>query len=168
LPRDAAWRLEGAAVFLHETGPAQLVYRLACDGSWRTHAGEVYGWVAARAIDVRIARTGDGCWTLGGAIAAGLEDCIDLDFGFTPASNLTQIRRVALEVGQAALVPVAWLDLPACTLTRLEQRYTRRTGTTYWYEAPRFQYAALLEVDPRGFIHAYPGLWQAEALEGSA
>lgn len=37
-----------------------------------------------------------------------------------------------------------------------------RTGATYWYEAPRFTYAALLEVTPTGFVRLYPGLWEME------
>ena len=62
----------------------------------------------------------------------------------------------------AADVPVAWLDVATGTLEVLPQRYERRAEATYWYEAPRFDYAALLEVGPAGFIHRYPGLWEAE------
>ena len=58
--------------------------------------------------------------------------------------------------------PVAWLDASMGTLEFLAQRYERRTETTYWYEAPRFEYAAILEVTPGGFIARYPGLWEAE------
>ena len=91
-----------------------------------------------------------------------LDDCVDLDLGFTPATNLLQLRRVALACGQAADVPVAWLNAAAGTLERLSQRYERRSARAYWYEAPRFRYAALLDVDPSGFVHRYPGLWQMQ------
>ena len=37
-----------------------------------------------------------------------------------------------------------------------------RTDATYWYEAPRFAYAAELEVDVAGFAVRYPELWVAE------
>ncbi|MEW6299446.1 MAG: putative glycolipid-binding domain-containing protein [Thermodesulfobacteriota bacterium] len=69
---------------------------------------------------------------------------------------------MALQVGQAAAVPVVWLDVAAGTLGVLEQRYERRTQGTYWYEAPRFGYAAFLEVGPVGFVQKYPDLWEAE------
>jgi hypothetical protein len=65
--------------------------------------------------------------------------------------------------GRAADVPVAWLDVSAGSLEALSQRYERRAEVTYWYEAPRFGYAALLEVTPAGFVKRYPGLWQAES-----
>jgi uncharacterized protein len=163
LERGAAgWMLDGAAVFSEKGMPAQLVYRLTCDLAWRMEHGEVRGWLGGRSVEFSVARTSEGVWTLNGAVVPGLDNCLDLDLGFTPATNLTQLRRSALAVGQAADVPVAWLDPSADTLEVLPQRYERRGETTYWYEAPTFDYAALLEVSPVGFIQRYPGLWEAE------
>ena len=142
--------------------PAWLTYQLACDAAWRTEHGEIRGWLGGQLVAFRVVRTTEGVWTLNGAVVPGLGNCLDLDLGFTPATNLLQIRRTALAEGQAADVPVAWLDVSAGTLDVLPQRYERRSETTYWYEAPRFDYAGLLEVDPVGFIQRYPGLWQAE------
>jgi hypothetical protein len=164
LDRSATgWQLEGTAVFLHQGNPARLDYRLVCDTAWRTQQGHVQGWIGSDPLELRIARTNAGVWTLNGATVPNLEDCVDLDFGFTPATNLSQLRRLALEVGQAADVPVAWLDLSPGSLGRLPQRYERRADETYWYEAASFGYAALLEVTPEGFVRRYPGLWEAEA-----
>lgn len=92
-----------------------------------------------------------------------LGHCLDLDFGFTPATNLLQLRRLALQPGQAADAPAAWLDVATGTLRRLPQRYERRTEYSYWYEAPSVGYAGLLEILPSSFIRRYPGLWEAEA-----
>lgn len=129
----------------------------------RTRHGEVRGWLGVRSVELSIARTTGGAWTLNGAAVPNLGNCVDLDFGFTPATNLLQLRRLALAEGRAADVPVAWLDVSAGTLEVLSQRYERRAEATYWYEAPRFDYAALLEVTPAGFIKRYPGLWEAES-----
>ena len=160
--RDGAWRLEGAAVFRHEKVPAYLAYEVSSDGEWRTRGGVVHGWVGARPVDFRITRTPDGGWSLNGQIMPHLNGCVDLDLGFTPATNLFQLRRVALQVGQAADVPVAWLDVIAGTLVTLHQRYERRTREVYWYEAPRFDYRALLHVNAVGFVEKYPNLWETE------
>jgi hypothetical protein len=97
-----------------------------------------------------------------GAVVLDVGSCVDLDFGFTPATNLLQLQRLALHVGQAAQAPAAWLDVSTGTLELLPQRYERRAEATYWYEAPRVGYAALLEVAPSGFVRRYPGLWEAE------
>ena len=115
-----------------------------------------------QSVEFTIARTAGGMWTLNGAVVPGLERYVDLDLGFTPATNLPQLRRVALAEGQAADVLVAWLDVSAGTLAVLPQRYERRTEMTYWYEAPSVNYADLLEVTPGGFISRYPGLWEME------
>jgi uncharacterized protein len=161
---DGTWRLEGMAAFLLEGVPACVAYELECDGEWRTREGAVHGWVGSLPLDFRITRTPEGSWTLNGQIVPDLDGCVDLDLGFTPATNLSQLRRVALEVGQAADVPVAWLDVPVGTLQMLHQRYERRTAGTYWYESPRFDYFALLQVNETGFVEKYPELWEAETL----
>jgi hypothetical protein len=157
------WRLDGMAAFRHEGGPTCLAYQVECDEKWRTSKGSVQGWVGARRVDLLIRRTPAGVWTLQGKVAPHLEGCFDLDFGFTPATNLFQLRRVALQVGQSATVPVAWLDVADSALQVLRQLYVRRAAGTYWYEAPRFGYAAALDVLPVGFILRYPGLWEAES-----
>ena len=157
--KDAGWRLEGTAVF-HEAGaPALLSYWLACDRAWRTRRGRVHGWLGEQSVDLTIERTAAGVWTLNDVVVSGLERYVDLDFGFTPATNLPQLRRLALTEGQSAEAPVAWLDVSSGTLSVLPQRYERRSEAMYWYEAPSVGYADLLEVGPTGFIHSYPGLW---------
>jgi uncharacterized protein len=158
------WRLDGAAAFRYEGIPARLAYQVACDRGWRTREGDVHGWVGAQPVDAVVRRLAGGEWMLNGAVLPDLDGCVDdLDLSFTPATNLFQVQRVALQVGQAADVPVAWLDIPAGKIEILRQRYERRSEATYWYEAPRFNYAALIEVSPVGFVHRYPGLWEAES-----
>jgi hypothetical protein len=157
----AGWRLRGTAVFRHAAGPARLAYDVRADAAWRTRAGRVDGWVGGRRVRVRVRRLASG-WEVNGLAARVGAECVDLDFGFTPATNVLQLRRLALGVGGAASVSVAWLDAPSSGLDVLAQRYERRTVATYWYEAPRFGYAALLEVSPAGFVRQYPGLWAAD------
>lgn len=164
--RDGGWRLEGVAAFLHEGTPAALAYEAECDTSWRTTRGTVRGWVGEARFDLDIARAIDGTWTLGGRVVPGLDACVDLDLGFTPATNLFQLRRTALEVGDGADVPVAWIDVLGTTLEVVRQRYERRAADTYEYESPRFDYREMLRVSTGGFVTLYPHLWEAEAVSG--
>lgn len=159
---DAGWNLDGTAVFSREGVPARLTYRVACDAAWRTQQGYVHGWVGAESIELGVVRTAAGAWTLNGSVVSNLEACVDLDLGFTPATNLIAIRRLDLAVGQAADAPAAWLDVFGAALGLLSQRYERRGATRYWYEAPGAGYTAMLEVAPTGFVRRYPGLWEAE------
>jgi hypothetical protein len=157
------YELHGAAAFRNAGGAAHLAYRVACDAAWRALRGEVHGWIGAARKDHAVVRTPGGEWSLDGAIVPGLGPCIDLDFGFTPATNLLALRRLRLAVGAAADAPAAWLDVEtAGALRSLAQRYERRSDATYWYESPSAGYAALLEVGPDAFIRRYPGLWEEE------
>lgn len=164
---DAGWQRDGAAVFVHAGAPARLTYNLTCDRSWRTQHGSVNGWIGTDPLDIEIVRSADGIWTRNGTVVHGLESCVDLDLGFSPSTNLFQLRRLALAEGQAADVPVAWLDVSTGALDLLAQRYERRSRSTYWYEAPQFNYAALLEVDALGFVQRYPGLWEVEGTSAA-
>src|SRR5690606_4226050 len=138
---------DGTASFALDGSPASLAYVVDCDAEWRTRHGSVYGWIGAQSLDFRIMRTVDGGWRLNDESVSGLAECVDLDLGFTPATNLSQLRRVDLDIGNAADVPVAWLDVQAGTLDRLHQLYERRSAESYWYEASRFGYTALLRVN---------------------
>ena len=158
---ESGWRLEGTAVFLDEEGPARLSYSVTCDEHWQSERGAVSGWIGPQEIEVSIERMPDG-WMLNGRLIAGLEDCVDLDFGFTPATNIFLLRRLELHPGQFADVSVVWFDAGVDNLVRLPQRYERRTATKYWYESPTAGYAAELEVNANGFVLQYPRLWTAD------
>ena len=156
------WILEGVAAFLHEDGPATLTYRIACDRTWRTIHGAVHGYLGERTVRIRINRTSDGQWTFNEAPVAGFEHLVDLDFSFTPASNLFHLQRLDLQAGEGRDLSAAWLDPAADVLQILPQRYERRSETKYLYEAPTVPYAAEIEIRPDGFVRRYPGLWEAE------
>lgn len=158
------WQIDGAAAFRGEDGrTAQLHYRVRCDKSWHTQWGTVRGWAGGETIDLSIVRASNGEWKLNDSLAEGLGHCVDLDLGFTPATNLLQLRRLHLSPGEAADAPVAWLDLGSANLGELMQRYERRSEADYWYTARRFDYEGVLQVTPDGFVRHYPGMWEAEA-----
>ncbi|VWX56544.1 conserved hypothetical protein [Burkholderiales bacterium 8X] len=162
---DSAWQLDGCAVFLESSGrTAQLHYRVRCDKAWRTQWGTVKGWLGGRTVDACFTRDARGKWKRDDDIFPNLERCIDLDLGFTPATNLIALRRMNLAIGESAEAPAAWLDLSADHLDELSQRYRRTSDSCYAYDAPRFGYAASLEVAPIGFVLHYPGLWQVESI----
>lgn len=159
---DAGSELLGTAVGRHAGMPSALEYRVTCNGSWHTLHATLRGWIGPNTVSFAISRTPSGVWQLNGMEVAGLDGCVDLDLGFTPATNLLPIRRLDLEPHQSSDVVAAWLDVSAGTLRRLEQRYERRSVSRYWYEAPSFGYTALLAVRPPGFVSNYPGLWEEE------
>jgi uncharacterized protein len=157
------WSLLGTAVFRHESGPASVAYAVHCDPHWETLSGHIHGVVGGRHVDYRISRS-TLTWTVNGHAVPGLEHLVDLDLGFTPATNFAQLKRVAaaLEQGERVEFPVAWFDLGEDTLVELPQIYQRRGADTLWYDSPTAGYQALLELLPNGFVRRYPELWEAE------
>jgi hypothetical protein len=160
---EAGFRLRGTAVCLEAGAPASLAYTVECDDGWRTRRGLIHGWIGAVALDFHIVRDPHHGWTCNGQHVDGLAHCLDLDLGFTPATNLFQLRRLSLREGEAADNPVAWFDITTGKLELVVQRYERRTADTYWYESARFNYRAMLEVDAHGFVRRYPQLWEAQS-----
>ena len=57
--------------------------------------------------------------------------------------------------------PTVSIDAGAGALQLLQQRYERRSASSYFYSAPRFDYEAVLEVNAAGFVITYPDLWEA-------
>jgi hypothetical protein len=156
------WLLQGTAAFSHEAGPASVAYEVEVDRQWRTRRGVVRGFLAHSPFDHEILRGADG-WRLNGSIVHGLERLVDLDYGFTPATNILQLRRNAAAVGGKISLPVAWFDLESASLMELKQIYERRGEAAYWYVAPTVAYEGLLEIAASDFIKTYPGLWRLEA-----
>jgi uncharacterized protein len=161
-PIDGGWLLQGAASFDHDEGSAVAAYQVEADARWETKRGLISGFLGDKPIQHEIERDNTG-WRLNGAWIEGLEHLVDLDYGFTPATNVLQLSRIALRPGERAEVPVAWFDLDSASLIELPQVYERRGESTYWYEAPTVPYQGLLEIAPNGFVQSYPGLWRLVA-----
>ncbi len=155
------WVLEGTTVYLKDAAPVALNYRLDLSPDWATHAGRIKGRVGNGAVNHEIRRDGEG-WLLNGKRQSGLEGVFDLDFGFTPATNYAQLRRLALQVGGNAKFDVAWMDVESTTLEPLPQLYKRISDRAYDYNSPQGAYRAILQLDENGFVTLYPDLWQTE------
>jgi len=160
-PHGDGWKLSGAAVFLHETGPASLAYSVEVDSRWSTRKGRVTGFLGDAEIDHDIRRSRDK-WLFDGVEIEGLAPLLDLDLSFTPATNLLQLKRTRLQVGQRVAVPAAWFNLEAASLTELPQFYERLSDTMFRYAAPSAPYEGLLEISADGFVESYPDLWRRE------
>ncbi|HEY3171370.1 MAG TPA: putative glycolipid-binding domain-containing protein [Thermoanaerobaculia bacterium] len=159
-PAEGGWQLAGTAVFAHDREPCSLSYRIVCDSEWRTRSVEVTGWLGEETIRVE-ARVGRaGAWKVGGAEAAQIDGCVDVDLNFSPSTNLLPIRRLNLGVGEQREVRAAWLRFPSFWFEPLEQSYRRLSRNRYRYESAGGRFETDLEVDKNGFVTRYPGFWE--------
>lgn len=157
------WHLSGVAVLARTNRPCRLEYEIDCDSHWLTRRCTLAGYVGAATVTLDVARDSAGSWIVGGAPAAGLKGCDDIDFGFTPATNLLPIRRLELSVGAKAAVRAAWVRFPELTLEVLDQVYARLADDRYLYESAGGSFRRELRVDDVGFVLDYPDFWRAEA-----
>lgn len=156
------WRLQGTAVYLKAEEPACVTYSLDLASDWSTRAGSVDGFVGARRICFRIERDKDG-WSLNGVPQDQVTHALDLDFGFTPATNYPQLSRMSLNVGGSKEIVVAWLDLDSARLEPLPQVYHRIAERAYDYNSPQSSYHETLQIASNGFVSLYPTLWEMVA-----
>jgi hypothetical protein len=161
VPDGKGWTLIGKAAYLEKGTRFEFAYRVQCGADWGTVACRIRGRIGERAVRWDYRRL-QGTWFRDGVEVPELDPWLDIDLGFTPATNLAQLRRLNLAVGQASEMPVAWMDPETGSLSYLPQHYRRLSDTRYAYASPTVGYAETLEVDPvTGFALRYPGLWVA-------
>ena len=160
--QDDSWYLAGTAVLAQDGEPCRLDYLVVCDVRWQTRSARVEGWAGDRLIDIRLEVDGACRWHLNGAEYDEVAGCTDVDFGFSPSTNLLPIRRLHLAIGQAAEVRAAWLRFPGFNVELLEQVYRRTGEASYRYESNGGRFVADLEVNRAGLVTHYPNLWEVE------
>ncbi len=158
------WRLTGRLEVADANVRAELSYVIVCDRDWRTRGAIVTGSTEDSPIRLELDADGNGRWTLDHSPLPAIDGALDVDLGFTPATNLLPIRRLNLAVGQRAQVRTAWVRFPELRVEALEQGYERLDARVFQYDAlvdgERFQ--ARLDTDELGRVLVYEGLWEAE------
>lgn len=158
------WRLTGQVEAEEASVRAQLRYVIECDRDWRTRRAVVTGSASAAPIRFEFVADGDGHWSLNGAPLPAVEAALDIDLGFTPATNLLPIRRLDLAVGEHMEIRTAWVRFPELRVEALEQTYQREAAHVFRYAAlvDGEQFQARLDTDEFGRVLLYEGLWEAE------
>ncbi len=163
------WRLAVRLEAVEANVSAQLGYVIECQRDWRTCQAIVSGSASGDPIRFEFSADGEGHWILNGAPLPLVEGALDIDLGFTPATNLLPIRRLDLAVGCRADVRTAWVRFPELRVEALEQSYEREAAQVFrydaWVDGERFQ--ARLDTDEFGRVLLYEGLWEAEVTSRS-
>ena len=162
------WLLAGQLHVEEATAVGSFEYRIRCDRGWRTRDAEITGAANDRPVRVALRSDGAGHWLRDGEPVSQLGGAVDIDLGFTPATNTLPIRRLELAVAASAPVRSAWLRFPELRLEPLQQTYTREAECVYRYEAlvDGEPFTARLDTDAFGRVLLYEGLWEAEQGTG--
>ena len=111
---------------------------------------------------IEIAGDGKGNWSdASGKRLPKLAGAIDIDLSASPFTNTLPIRRLKLRAGQAAEITTVYILVPALTLMTDPQRYTCLAPLKrYRYESIDSDFTREIEVDRRGLVVTYPGLFR--------
>jgi hypothetical protein len=136
-----------------------LRYRIRCDQSWRVRDAEIS--IIGEPRTIKIVGDGKGNWSdASGKALPKLEGAIDIDLSVTPFTNTLPIRRLKLAAGKSAEIVTVYILAPALTLTTDPQRYTcLEPRRRYRYESLDSDFRRDIEVDARGLVVNYPGLF---------
>ena len=148
------WENEGFTVNGH-VGRERVEYVLRLSPTW-----QVRQFILFRDLeepDLWLATDGHGRWgEMNGAHRTELDGCYDIDLACTPFTNTLPIRRLPLQEGDAAELPVVYVDPETLEVRPVTQRYTRLAPHTWRYENVDSGYATEFEVDEHGLVVDYP------------
>jgi hypothetical protein len=159
--RGDGFEISGTALYLDSHQPTSLDYRVSCNSDWSSQSASVKGWVGCEKREFSISRDVAGAWAIDGVEIPGVDGLLDIDLGFTPATNTNAINRLRLGVGDEAETTAVWLDTDDWCFKPLTQVYRRLSETEFAYCSPSHDYTATLVTDDFGIIRLYPQLWTA-------
>jgi len=157
-----SYELAGTTLIMHDGVRVEIVYRVEVASDWSTRSATID--IAARARNHRVEVPEPGIWLIDGEHRADLDGCIDIDLGWTPATNTIPIRRLELEGRDSATIRAAWLKWAELEFMASDQTYTKTGKATWRYASGNF--SAELLVDDHGVVLRYgdPPIWREEEV----
>jgi uncharacterized protein len=145
-------------------GPVELLacyFRVLLDRDWVTREVDVRAVSDTGERTLRLTADEHRRWYVDGEPRKSLDGCLDVDIAATPLTNTFPIRRLEdLRTGDSVTCPVAWIDVPALGVTRVEQTYRRLgpvdVGQAWEYGDPTHG-SFMLTVDSDGLVVDYEG-----------
>lgn len=111
--------------------------------------------------DLWLGTDGAGRWgEVNGAHRTELDGCYDVDLTCTPFTTILPIRRLLLEEGDSAELPVVRIDPETLGVRADVQRYTRLASHRWGFEQPSTRFSVEFDVDEHGLVVDYPGLFR--------
>ncbi len=158
---DGRHRIVGCTAAEEDEWAWAVWYEIDVGADWGTHRAEISNRTAdgVRTVTLESRSTG---WLVDGAAAPHLDGCLDVDLESSAMTNAFPVHRLALEVGEQASAPAAYVRAVDLSVERLEQTYERLPDEAamqrYHYESPAFDFECTLAYDASGLVVSYPGI----------
>lgn len=151
------WTMRGAVTVPVDDDHADIRYMVNTDEAWVTKGVDVEITDTTGQQRISVVVKG-GEWTVNGDRDDSLSGCVDVDLGWTPATNTLPIRRLSLDVGEKATTRSAWLRFPEFDLEPSDQTYERIGETRWRYTSGSADH--LIETTADGIVTSYGDLWR--------
>jgi uncharacterized protein len=136
-------------------------YQIEVSTHWSSCSARATRRIGAASRSATVEGDGHGGWWVDGLPRPDLDGCSDVDLESSALTNAFPVHRLALEPGQSALAPAAYIRT-SLAVERLEQTYTRIDNQEghqrFRYRAPAFGFECELLYDASGFALRYPGI----------
>jgi hypothetical protein len=159
---NGGFELIGKTLIVHDGVRVEIAYRVETASDWVAQFATVD--IPALAVSHEVTVPTPGHWLVDGERRPDLDGCVDIDLGWTPATNTLPIRRLQLQNGDTATIRATWLKWSELRFMAANQTYTRTGDATWQYTSGNF--SAEILVDDQGLVLRYgdPPIWrEAEA-----
>ena len=148
------WENEGWTA-TGEVGREAITYVLRLSAGWQARQFLLFRDLDEP--DLWLGTDGSGRWgEMNGAHRTDLDGCLDVDLGCTPFTNTLPIRRLQLDVGDAADVTSATVDVETLGVVPVRQRYHRVGARRYRSTNLDSGVDVEFDIDEYGLVHDYP------------
>ena len=137
-----------------------IEYKLNINPHWETEQAEIKSTIEGLTKSFIFNSDGKGNWQQNGHTLEQFDGCVDIDIPLTPFTNTLPIKRLKLQIGQAQLIQVVYLDLLRDDIKPVTQKYARLSNREYKYENVPNDFEAVITVDELGFVLDYPTLFE--------
>jgi hypothetical protein len=153
------YRFAGNTLIRHEGIRVEIDYVVEARSDWSTRSARVSIPAMATLFEVEVSPRGR--WVIDGAHRPDLDGALDIDLGWTPATNTLPIRRLPFKRGITVATRVGWLKWSELVFMKAEQSYTKHADRRWTYASGNF--SADLVVDQLGVVIDYgaPPIWRA-------
>ncbi len=154
------WLFHGSEVLVGEDTLA-CWFRVRLDAAWMTREVQVVSLSATGERRLDLVADERRVWTVDGRHDPALDGCVDVDVAATPLTNTFPIRRLSgIRLDSPVTTPVAWVDVPALAVSRVDQTYERLGPVgahQRWRYSDPLHGAFVLDVDHDGLVVDYEG-----------
>ncbi|MGK0332714.1 MAG: hypothetical protein ACI89G_002809, partial [Minisyncoccia bacterium] len=155
---DLRWENEGWTV-TSEVAGANVSYVLRLSATW-----SIRQFLLFRDLDepdLWLGTDGSSRWgELNGAHRPDLDGCYDIDLSITPFTNTLPIRRLQLDVGDAADITTAMVDVETLGIVPVHQRYHRLATNRFAYSNLDSGFETEFDIDAYGLVNDYHDLFR--------